>query len=750
MDGKKALLVAAAGIFAVSSVLFMYEVVLTRMFSAILSYSYVFIVASIAILGLGIGAFYFYQKGFLHETDAQSIDLKPMFWLSIMIPFNILVMYKVPYQPILIGVYAVLAIVTFAFGGFFLSSAFKALGRYSYILYFADLAGAGLGAYVVLLLLDRFSLLPSVLYVSSLLAVIWISLDYVQTTLRRRPSAVSIASLAVLIILSVFSNQLAAGFTAYTGVPKMIGLFKEAGNTVQLEHWAWDSLGRTDVIQTMDRDQKIILLDGWAAAPMLKFNGNFGTIQGQKTKPGYLSFVPERPRKVLIIGSGGGNDIILAKLSGSNDITAVEINRKGVEAAIQYKAYNGNVYGLPGVKTVIQDGRSFMASTQQKYDVIYLSLVMNQSSQGTGLALSENYLYTREAVQQYLNHLNADGRLAIVLHGPADLLKMYTTLHSVLKGNGVSKQDISQRLVMAGTAMGAGHENMIHYPLLLYKKTSFTPEEQDIYKAAAINGSVQAIYPPTKNGVQSIEKIERSNMMAPTSDNKPFFFNETESIPSFLYIMLVSVLGLGFIWIKLAWKPPGAGIKNTLVYFGGLGSGFILIELALIQRFVLILGHPTIAFTVVVASLLIGGGLGSLIGQISSVSEWISKHRWFPVLLVAALAAITEAAIPSVFGNATGSTARIIATIITLLPLSMAMGIPFPTGMTALQQSGQESIIPLAWGINGWFSVIGSILTMIIAIAFGFNWVLYSGALIYAALAILNQPLASDAYLEME
>ncbi|MGE5404913.1 MAG: hypothetical protein ACM3PP_08230 [Candidatus Saccharibacteria bacterium] len=750
MNDHRSLRIATIGIFAVSSVLFMYEVILTRMFSALLAYNYVFIVASIAILGLGAGAMYFYQKIGPDQSVSPDLDLKPMFWLSLAITGSMLIMYKLPFQPVFVGLYGVLAIVTFALGGMFLASAFRSFGCYSYILYFADLLGAGLGAWGVVLLMDKFGPLPVVLYMSTFIMLIWMVLNHAYNSSKNRPSSVYIAALVVLLLLSIFSNQLASSFTAYTGVPKMIGLFKEAGNTVQLERWAWDSLGRTDVIQTMDKEEKIILLDGWAAAPMLKFNGNFATIQGQKTKPGYLSFVPEKPRKVLIIGSGGGNDIILAKLSGSNDITAIEINRKGVEAARQYKAYNGNVYGLQGVKTVIQDGRSFIASTQQKYDVIYLSLVMNQSAQGTGLALSENYLYTREAVEQYLEHLNPDGRLAFVLHGPTDLLKLYTTLHSVLKDQGVSNQDISQRLVMAGTAMGAEHENMIHYPLLLYKKNAFTLEEQNIYKSAAINGSIQAIYLPTPKGVQAIEKVERSNLMVPTSDNRPFFFNESESIPSFLYILLASVLVLGIVWIKLAQKPKGINIRHTLIYFGGLGAGFILIELALIQRFVLILGHPTVAFTVVVASLLIGGGLGSLMGQTSSVSQWISKNRWYPVLLVAVVAVLTEVVIPGIFAKTTGSTSRIIATIITLLPLSMAMGIPFPTGMAALQESEQASLIPLAWGVNGWFSVIGSILTMMIAITLGYNWVLYSGALVYAVLAVINQPLASDAYLELD
>lgn len=727
--------ISLSAVFVVSGALFMYEVILTRIFSAIMTYHFVFIVASVAILGLGLGAMDIYKKvKEFPQTDGQQIwdiGIRSVVYLGFTLPLLTLFFYKLPFQPLNFFVYIALAVLPFVLGGRFLSCSFSVLSKYSYLLYFGDLVGAGLAAFGVVTLLNTVNLIRLTVYLGEAILLISLLLNLAIIKKRsRRKVLAALGGVALLAVLAVspLPEVLARDFSAYRGIPKMIGLLKLNGEQPVVEYSSWDAFARTDVVATKDPNEKLVLIDGGAAAPMVRFDGNLAGVQQLKKEAGYLAFVPEKPRRVLVIGSGGGIDILLARLGGSEDITAVEINPGSVAAARKFSDYNGSIYDLPEVRTFIQNGRTFIDTTSEQFDVIYLSKVMTQAAEGTGYALSENYIYTREAIRSYLNHLTPGGRLAFVLHGPDDLSKALATVMAVLKESGVADEEIARQVLIAGTP-AEHHDQEVNYPLLLVKKTPFAPDE------------LAAITARLKEAQLQLEQLLHYGKVGKTAatvvtDDRPFFYNVDNTIPFELYILLALVLHLGWRWLKHATDGTVKNKKSLLLYFGALGVGFMLLEIALVQKFVLILGHPTLAFTVVAATLLIGGGLGSLLGQVAAVQRVLMRRRWLPAFLVAVLAILTGVAVPWIFSTGAAlANSKTILTVFTLFPLSVTLGLPFPTGLRALREEGREDFVPLAWGINGWFSVIGSIIAMMVAITAGFRMVLFAGVIIYALLA---------------
>jgi hypothetical protein len=172
--------------------------------------------------------------------------------------------------------------------------------------------------------------------------------------------------------------------------------------------------------------------------------------------------------------------------------------------------------------------------------------------------------------------------------------------------------------------------------------------------------------------------------------------------------------------------------------------GYILVEIAFIQRFVLFLGHPTYALTVVIFLLMLSSGAGSLFSR-----RWLPRTElaWMPLLLV------IIALLGNVFLLPRGLAAwvglgfayRLAICGILLIPLGFVMGMPFPTGLRALATvsipelpNREDNAVEWAWAMNAAASVLGSVLAMMIAIQFGLTVTLACGLVAYVlALALL-------------
>ena len=482
-----------------------------------------------------------------------------------------------------------------------------------------------------------------------------------------------------------------------------------------------------------------------------------------------------------IIGPGGGVDVLRAVANGSPSVTGIEINPIIATTIMRkrYADYSQHLYERPNVHIQVSDGRSYLRSTSEKFDVVQMTLVDTWASTAAGaFALSENNLYTVEAFHEYFEHLDPDGMIAITrweFRHPREALRVVAVAMEALHRLGVA--DPARDFIVASQ----GELNADGIPVVvLAKKTPFTAaEEAAVSDHLARYPQLHALYLPSRPGQNPFSDLIASNdpyafaraypyNIAPVTDNAPFFFFTLKASQilgeqglrkgidwkvnlGVLVLILVLIISacavLLFLILPLAFK---AGLLRQspvpLLYFVAIGLGYILVEITFIQRFVLFLGHPTYALTVVIFLLLLSSGVGSLTSRL-----WLPQPRmaWIPLVLVIATLLSYVSFLPGRLAGlvALPFTYRLLISALLLVPLGFVMGMPFPTGLRALSwpQAGAPAIaapaignmVEWAWAMNAAASVLGSVLAMVIAIQFGLTITLACGAIAYASAWLL-------------
>lgn len=715
-------------VFFVSLALLSYEVGLTRYLSAVLLYHYAFLISSGAVLGLGLGSYFaLTEKGYF-----KRIALTP--WLFGMMFLATVLLFVGPYLAGLVP-YAVLATMPSAVAGMWFGRLYRSSPESSGFFYSADLAGAGIAALTVLAVIDNFGLLSIFALAIFCAALAWLAYERISwKPVLASLFALGITGLALSGNLSIFELR-APAFTAGPASPTQ----KTGGEII---YSSWDSFARTDVIQGEDPNTMIVSIDGGAFSAMWRFDGDLESSDWGRENIGYLPFALGARDDVLIIGSGGGKDIVQALLGGHRNITAVEINRGSVEATRVFPEFSGSVYDLDNVQTVLGDGRSYARSTQQKYDIIYLAQVMAQSADLSGYALAENYIYTREAFGDYFKLLKEGGYLAFVAHDEGDMARIIATGMESLQAWGIKLEEVDKHMAIA-YAIRPGHEAMPHLPVILISPEPFDEHVVSSFAAGAEEYGHRMYHLPGENSLISSmamgiidyrEWLNSSSLnIRPVSDDSPFFYNFDRKLPQALIILMLASASMAA-WFIYKGKPMQRG---RLYWFTGLGLGFMLVETALIQKFILFLGHPARGFTVILAALLICAGLGSLAGR------WFQERYGervvtrimlaLPVVLIAQMFFL-----PPLFAQLAGvsSTAKVFATWLMAAPAGILLGIPFPQALTRLGRQGEAKLVPLAWAVNGAASLLGAVLAVVIAMSWGYSASLITGAVIYFVLTM--------------
>lgn len=523
----------------------------------------------------------------------------------------------------------------------------------------------------------------------------------------------------------------------------------------------WNAFARTDVLEYPGSPERMaVFLDGGAGSNLYRRPRSATEEAALRDRLGYLPFRTGRSDQVLAIGPGGGEDVVLALLSGSKDVTAVEINPGAVQAVRYFGSYAGNLYDQPQVRVVVDEGRSFLRRSGEQYDVIYLAKAVTQAAEQTGLALAENYLYTVDAFDDYLEHLAPDGRLALILHDQYDLTRAATTALAALVNRGESLAEASRHLVLINDH--ASQPGMIMHPLLLLKRTPFTTADLEALVGEVVAGGFEPLYIPGVYEMLPFTALSQDNVSlasfisgvtymdaTPTTDDRPFFYAMLRGVPAGLLAVMATALAL--LLVGASWPLPSrrqAGMRPPLalfVYFVLLGTGFMVVEVAIIQRFSLFLGHPTLSLSVTLAALLLGGGIGGWI------SQKVPTGR-LPMAVAAAALAIallllgTVRFVPWLTTNllAAPLPGRVAVTLALVVPLGLIMGIPFPAGLRWLRgerhlasridlwpaKQGYYSVA-WAWGVNGLASVLGSAGAVAISMLGGFSWSLLLGSVVY-------------------
>jgi hypothetical protein len=768
-----------AGIGLSSFAALLLELALTRLFSVVLFYHFAFLAISIALLGLGAGGVFAYlRKSWLMRFEMRNLAA----WLcganALLIPIVLEVVLHTPVSlelskanfARLTAIYVASAIPFFLTGLQF-SIVFARESGHIPRLYSADLSGGALACLGIVPLLNFLGGPNTILFAALVAAVagsVW------ATTAGARRFTLTLASVLLGLIAANHSGKL-------FDVVYAKGLFRDPA---MVEFARWNAISRVEV----DRQDnaKVIVID--ADANTFIMNSDPKQWQGTAWQKNLMSAPPAlvnvlRPHgDYAIIGPGGGVDVLRALANGSPDVTGIEINPIIANTIMRdrYAGYSYHLYQRPEVHIHVTDGRSFVRNAKQQYDVVQMTLVDTWASTAAGaFALSENSLYTVEAFQEYFDHLKPDGIIAITrweFRQPREALRVVSVALEALHRQG--EQNPAQNFIV----VSEGDLDEDGLPVVvLAKKTAFTPQEENAVKNHLNRyPNLGALYRPSDPGNNPFSNLIASNNpakfaqqyaynVAPVNDNAPFFFFtlklgqilRPESLQQGIdwkvnlgvavlgMVLIISVVAVfAFLVIPLAVGQRRQEPWVRLLYFVAVGLGYIMVEIAFIQRFVLFLGHPTYALTVVVFLLLLSSGAGSLASR-----RWLSQSSsaWLPLTIIIAALLLYVFILPGLLNALVGVAflAKLLISAALLVPLGFAMGMPFPTGLRALASlSGaaktsdvKENNVEWAWAMNAASSVLGSVLAMVIAIEFGLNITLACGAGAYLAALMLTRTL---------
>jgi len=488
-----------------------------------------------------------------------------------------------------------------------------------------------------------------------------------------------------------------------------------------------------------------------------------------------------RPRgDFAIIGPGGGVDVLRAVANGSKNVTGIEINPLIANTIMRdrYADYAYHLYERPEVHIHVADGRSYLRSSRDEYDVVQMTLVDTWASTAAGAyALSENNLYTVEAFREYFDHLRPDGMIAITrweFRQPREALRVVSQATEALHQLGIANPRENFIVASDGPLDQDGRPVIV-----MAKKSAFTTEEVNAVRAhLTLHPKLVSLYlPGNDNAENAFTRLIASNdprgfaasyqyNVAPVFDSSPFFFFTLKTANAIAdlrgtrggmdwrvnlgililgMVFLISIVAvLAFLVIPLAYEPRASHPRVLpLSYFIAVGLGYILVEITLIQRFVLFLGHPTYALTVVIFLMLLASGAGSLTARRLTAGTRALK----PVLLIIVIAVVAYLGLlPVILRSLVGLNfaVKLLVSGALIVPLGFVMGMPFPTGLRLLDESsiGTNGLTEWAWAMNASASVLGSVLAMVIALHFGLNVTFFCGALAYALAAVMSPALA--------
>jgi predicted membrane-bound spermidine synthase len=647
--------------------------------------------------------------------------------------------------------------------------------------------------------------------------------EKVKTKPRNRLNlfaVITFAGLAMLLIVNSISNI--GIFEIKPGVSK--GLYYQITHPSEFEHLSeeWNSFSRVDVSHKLIRQEDnnnileasnnnnavtttatttdtdtdsrrelaSIIIDADAATPIFRWNGSRSDLAWIQKYMDYLPYKMINTNNTLVIGSGGGEDILVALSGGADNITAVELNPLVVSAVKSFGNQSGNIYddnNSNNINLFIDDGRRFISSTTEKFDVIVLKLVDSWAAQlAGGYALSENYLYTVEAFQQYLHHLDKkDGGMLVMTRWNFELPRLMPLLvDSLVKETGESRESVVKHIMVVedrpGLYFGRSDDNQKYYPVLvMVKSTPFDDRQISLVNEEAqrnhaeitllADSYVAAPFSKLFNNDNAAYKEYFSTTAAanPTipTDNSPFYFAR-EQVPKQMIILLATVVAIsGLLSVLLIYHARKTRIQFDsrsrfhILFAIFIGLGFMILEVTFIQKFLLLLGTPIMALTVILFSILLSSGIGSyLSGKIFSTRR---SHRAVltSIPILAGIIILYFLYLQEIMASTISMelTYRIALTFGLLFPAGFLMGFQFPSliRMGSLSSTSSASSIALKgrneemvyseennnnknnnttllWGINIIASIIGTVVAVIVAMIIGFNGNLLIGLCMYS------------------
>jgi precorrin-6B methylase 2 len=738
----------------VSATVLLLEVSLTRVFSMFLNHHYAFVVMAVALLGLSLGATLYAtirQWWFWHTYQQPSRVCWQVCWVYGVTLIVVTVMLTQTSLASVLPIAAGLALLPFLVAGLFLALVFTMRAAHSRELYAADLLGAGVGCVASLPALQWLGAVNTLALVA--LSILGLAALLVLATDQRRwpVPVLSCLVLGGVLGLKVASGTLTSMPMAFWHSNKHLGHLLRNHSGARIVDTRWSVLARTDVVEFPFQGQRqyAVFTDGGAATSLVPLPATPDEWARLDHDVGLFPYRTPPRERVLALGAGGGIDVVLALHGGAQNVTAVEVNPDVLRAVERFIPPERNAYRAPAVQVVRGEGRHFVRRTSQLYDLIVLSQVYTGAAQRQGVAMVENYVLTVEAFQDYLAHLTPQGRLVVQVHDVEEVLRAMFMGLAALARRGIPAPETLQHLLILHAAPDSLEApTPLHPPLMILRNTPYTLTESRQQVSIAQAMQFAPLFVPHVALASPLEVLIQSAMalttqpaalpltLQPATDNRPFFYATDADLTGLSWLLLgalLPLLGL-HLWHYARQRDDTATATAStawLPFFAATGYAALSVQVALLQRYVLVLGSPTLTLVVLLFPLLFFGGLGSLGGTVLDDRTLRRLLPWscmaIGVLLLLSLATFPRLLFllekQALFGRAV-STAALLA------PLGALMGLPFPVALRLLSPMA-ETITPWAWGVNAVASVLGAVAAVVIAMTWGLQAVLLLGALVY-------------------
>ena len=767
-----------------------------RVLSIVQWHHFAYMIISLALLGYGASGTFIailrrhletrFRATFALSALLFSIAMLACFVVGQRVPFNALEVVWDRRQFLYLSIIYLIFFVPFFFAACCIGLAFTCRRAAISRIYFADLLGAGMGA--VLIIGISFVLLPqTALLVLAGLALVASALAGFGSSLRRPLLLAQLVWLSILLV-GTPDSWLSLRISAYKGLSQALQVMD-----ARIVHTASSPLGMLTVVESptvpfrdapglsfgsrhVPPEQLGVFTDGDALSAITHYDGDLSKLAFLGDVTAALPYRLLQAPEVLVLGAGGGSDVLLALYNGASRIDAVELNPQMSQLVQEtYAEFAGHLYDDARIMLHTGEARGFVVRSDARYDLIQIGLLDSFGAAGAGVqSLHESYLYTVQGLQAYLAHLQPGGLLAItrwIKLPPRDSVKLFATAVEALRGAGVEQP--AQRLAMIRSW---------NTSTLIVKNGNFSKHDITAIREFAATRSFDTVYYPQMpraaanrfnlldqaylydaavallgDGAEALFSRYKFNI-EPATDDRPYFFHffKWESVREVIalrkrggagliewgYLVLVAtfiqavVAGCLLILLPLArirrsW-PAGTGARMGS-YFFLLGLAFLFVEIAFIQKFILFLSHPLYSIAVVLSGFLVFAGFGSAystrLQRRSPASGVVAA-----IVIIASLYAI---ALPILFRQFIGyaDVVKIALSIVLIAPLAFFMGMPFPLGLRRLADRAPD-FIPWAWGINGFASVVSAALATLLAIGLGFTAVLFLALLLYVSAAV--------------
>jgi spermidine synthase len=789
-EGPLRLAPVAAALIA--SALLAQEILIARLLSVTTWYSLGYLALSLGLLGMSVGALavHLWPRGFSPERMSSSLTAALALaslltcaasaWL-VRIPV-VLEVDHLPQTLLSLLQLSVVIALPFAAGGAALAALLTRAQRPG-LVYGADLAGSALGA---LLAAPAISLLgaPRALAATALLPALAIFMVSSGRGVRLK------AALMMLLVLPLVLSPDALALRHIKGLP-----VSKVPPTAE----GWNSIShvRAPVFfqgppiywgELQDAPQAPV------SQAFLKIDGEAGTVscafKDLRTDLDYLRYDLTsavhwlRPSgEVLVIGVGGGRDIATALLYGHPTVTGVDVNPLIVDMLRGPLAEHSPLARQPGVVLHVEDGRSWLARSPERFKVIVASLVDTWAATGMGaMTLTENSLYTREAWRLFLDRLQPEGIVSFSRwydpERPLEIARLVALAAAALRDRGVTEPSGHMLLVARGRLAN-----------ILVSPSPLRPEDVEVMRERARSGGVRLLLapgePPASPWLAAVAEARddaRLDALAAdsgvdltaTTDDRPFFFLQVP-LSAWLSPSRIRELGeggggmirgnvvavgavaaafgiaslLAVVWIlPPLWRRKGtmaplgrAGRLTIPAWFAALGMGFMVFEIATAQRLHLLLGDPTWALALTLAPLTLAAGLGA------TLSERLDPTSGRTLLLLPGIAAgvialwalVPSSVISAVLARSFMERA-LICVLVAGLP-GIVLGFLFPLGLRRVLAVAPEAAA-WCWGVNGVLSVVGSGAAVFLSVSWGIGATLACAAGIYGLLALVAPSMA--------